>query len=157
MTQLSLVENRPPGDVGQRLEEIAKGIETVQATAIIKIGERLAEARDLFRYDRAEGGFTGWVERRLKMSQRTAYRMIDVFERLGESLPALANIEQITREALYALAAPSTPDEVRDAVEQLLIDGEKVTAADVKRMKTDPGLVLRAVAYGVCRCTATCQ
>lgn len=53
------------------------------------------------------------------MSERTAYRMIDVFERLGESLPALANFDQITREALYALAAPSTSEAVRDAVEQM--------------------------------------
>lgn len=104
-----------------RLEDIAKGIETVQATAIIKIGERLAEARDLFRYDRREGGFTGWVEKRLKITYRTALNMISVYEQLGQSAKDLSHFDQIGREALYALAAPSTPEAVRDAVEQLLI------------------------------------
>lgn len=109
-----------------------EGIETVQATAIIKIGERLAEARDLFRYDRREGGFEGWCQSRLNISRSTAYNMIRVFEQLGESVQGLAHFDQITREALYALAAPSTSEEVRDAVEQMLIDGEKVTAANPK-------------------------
>lgn len=137
MTQLSVVENKVPGEAAKRLEDIAKSIETVQATAIIKIGEKLSEARDLFRYDRSEGGFTGWVERRLRMHERTAYRMIDVYERLGGSLDNYPNIQDLSREALFQLAAPSTSQEVRDQVEQLLIDGHKVTAADVKRMKAE--------------------
>lgn len=137
MRQLSLVENTPPGDVEQRLEDIAKGIETVQATAIIKIGERLAEARDLFRYDRREGGFTGWVERRLKINYDSALRMIHVYERLGQSPESSRDFQSLSREALFQLAAPSTPAEVRAEVEQLLIDGQKVTAADVKKLKEE--------------------
>ncbi len=137
MRQLSLVENNTPGDVEQRLEDIAKGIETVQATAIIKIGERLAEARDLFRYDRREGGFTGWVEKRLGIGKDTAYRMISVFENLGESVAHERHFEDLPARVLYALAAPSTPAEVRAEVEQLLIDGQKVTAADVRRMREE--------------------
>lgn len=85
-----------------------------------------AQARDIFRYDRREGGFTGWVEKRLKISERTAYDMINVHERLSESLRHGANIESLSAKALYALAAPSTHEEVRDAVKQLLIDGQKV-------------------------------
>lgn len=137
MSKLSLVENNTPGDVEQRLEDIAKGIETVQATAIIKIGERLAEARDLFRYDRREGGFEGWCERRLKLSRSAAYRMISVYEQLSESVPTLGHFDDVTKEVLYALAAPSTPEEVRVEVKQLLIDGQKVTAADVKKLKEE--------------------
>lgn len=137
MRQLSLVENTPPGDVEQRLEDIAKGIETVQATAIIKIGERLAEARDLFRYDRREGGFGGWVEKRLGIGKDTAYRMISVFENLGESVAHERHFEELPARVLYALAAPSTPAEVRAEVEQMLIDGQRVTAADVKKLKEE--------------------
>lgn len=133
MTKLSVVENKVPGEVEQRLEDIAKGIETIQATAIIKIGERLAEARDLFRYDRKEGGFTGWVERRLKMSRDSAYNAIKVFENLGESVEHVQHFQDLPARVLYALAAPSTPEQVLVEVKQLLIDGQKVTAADVRR------------------------
>ena len=34
-----------------------------------------AEAHGLFRYRRDEGGFAGWVEKRLKMSRRTALQL----------------------------------------------------------------------------------
>ena len=107
------------------------------ATAIIKIGERLAEARDLFRYDRSEGGFAGWCEKRLSFSHETARRMISVYEAFGESSKKSWNFEALSKEALFTLAAPSTPEEVRIEVEQMLIDGQKVTAADVKRMKAE--------------------
>lgn len=40
-------------------------------------------------------------------------------------------------EALYELATPSTPPELRDRVEEMLIDGVKVTAAQIKRMKAE--------------------
>lgn len=40
--------------------------------------------------------------------------------------------------ALYELAAPSTPTEVRDRVESLLVDGQEVTVADIRKMKPIP-------------------
>lgn len=39
--------------------------------------------------------------------------------------------------ALYELAAPSTPPEIRDRVEEMIVDGEKVTAVQIKRMKAE--------------------
>ena len=100
-------------DVGDQLEAIAKDIELLQATAVMRIAERLAEAHKLFLYKRDEGGFTGWVEKRLKISERTAYRLLDVHKQFGgfESLPQW---QTLPRTVLYLLAAPSTPDEVRE-------------------------------------------
>jgi hypothetical protein len=67
-----------------------------------------AEAHGLFRYRRDEGGFAGWVEKRLKMSRRTAYNLLDVHEKFGgESVQIL---HTLPRSVLYLLAAPSTPD-----------------------------------------------
>lgn len=130
-------EPTAPPDVEARLEEIAKGVETIQATAIVKIGERLAEARDLFRYDRREGGFEGWCQARLRLDRVAAWRMISVYEQLGESVANSQHFEVLSKEALFQLAAPSTPEEVRVKVQQLLIDGEKVTAADVRRLRDE--------------------
>jgi hypothetical protein len=67
-----------------------------------------AEAHGLFRYRRDEGDFAGWVEKRLKMSRRTAYNLLDVPEKFGgESVQIL---HTLPRSVLYLLAAPSTPD-----------------------------------------------
>jgi|HubBroStandDraft_2_1064218.scaffolds.fasta_scaffold1264990_2 hypothetical protein len=49
-------------DVGDQLEAIAKDIELLQATAVMRIAERLAQAHELFLYYRDEGGFEGWAE-----------------------------------------------------------------------------------------------
>lgn len=120
-------------DAEERLEAIARDIEAVQASAVLRVGERLHAARELFRYKRDEGGFTGWVERRLSFSERTAYRLVEVYEKLGsESLPIW---QTLPRSVLYELAAPSTPDAVREEVQERVEAGETVTAAEVKRLK----------------------
>jgi len=56
-----------------RLEAIAAEIESVLGTAIMRVAALVAEAHELHRYQHGDGGFEGWVERRLKMSRRTAY------------------------------------------------------------------------------------
>jgi len=53
------------------------------------------------------------------MSERTAYRLLEVHAQFGgyESLP---NWQTLPRSVLYLLAAPSTPDEVREeAIERV--------------------------------------
>src|SRR5262249_43309362 len=52
----------------ERLETIARDIETTHTSAVLHIAAQLAEARDIFRYRRDEGGFGGWVETRLRYS-----------------------------------------------------------------------------------------
>ena len=68
----------------------------MQATAVLRIAERLAEAHKLFLYKRDEGGFEGWVEKRLSMSHETAYRLLRVHEKLGESFN---HVETLPRRA----------------------------------------------------------
>jgi hypothetical protein len=93
----------------------------LEAAAVLRIAERLTEAHGLFLYKRDEGGFTGWVAKRLKMSHETAYRLLRVNEKLGESFN---HVETLPRSVLYLLAAPSTPEEVRqDAVERVEAGG----------------------------------
>ena len=70
-------------DTDDRLESIAQDIEQLQSAAILQIAERLAEARDVFRHRRDEGGFGGWVENRLSISRATAYNLINVHKLAG--------------------------------------------------------------------------
>ena len=118
-------------NVNDQLEAIAKDIEALQATAVLRIAERLTQAHELFLYKRDEGGFEGWVENRLKMSRRTAYRLLDVHKQFGdyESVP---NWHTLPRSVLYLLATPSTPDEVREEAIERAEAGERLTLAEVK-------------------------
>ena len=109
--------------VDDQIEAIAKDIEALQATAFFRIAERLAEAHELFRYRRDEGGFAGWVEKRLRYSRATAYRLLDVHEKLGDKA---SQIETLSKSALYLLAAPSTPDEVREEAIERVEAGEQI-------------------------------
>jgi hypothetical protein len=130
MTEIDMIALVPADDTNLRLESIAKDIELLQTTAILRVAERLSEAREIFRYRRDEGGFTGWVESRLNFSERTAYRLLDVHEKFGqESSPIW---QTLPRSILYLLAAPSTPEEARDAVIDAAADGERLTNAQVK-------------------------
>lgn len=118
--------------VADRLEAIARDIEMTQQIVAFRIGERLAEARDLFRYKRDEGGFRGWVKSRLGWSEKQAYRFINIHENLGGKCDEFVTL---SREALFALAAPNTPDEVVAEVELRTSGGEKVTAEEIKELK----------------------
>jgi hypothetical protein len=131
-------------NVDAQLEAIAVDIEMTQSVAALRIGQRLAEARDLFRYKREVGGFQGWVQSRLGMSDRQAHRLIAVYERLGGKSDEFI---ALSREALFQLAAPSTPEPVRQEVERLLVDGQPVTAADIKRLRKHLALTVVEITF----------
>jgi hypothetical protein len=56
---------------------------------------------------RDEGGFTGWIEKRLRMSQATAYRLVGVHKQFG-GYESVQQLDTLPRLVLYLLAAPST-------------------------------------------------
>ena len=80
---LAALPKAPIDDHAAQLESIAKAVEQLQATAILEIAKHLAEARELFRYRRDEGGFGGWVESRLRYSRQTAYNLLHVYQQFG--------------------------------------------------------------------------
>jgi hypothetical protein len=116
------------GDV--ELEALAKEIEHLNVKASLRIGECFAAAQEIFRYRRNEGGFTGWIESRLKYSTSTVYRLIDAYKKFGcgESFP---NWETLPVSALYLLAAPSTPESAVEAIADRIDAGEKLSCAEV--------------------------
>ena len=97
--------------------------EAVLASAVLRIAERLAEAHGLFLYRRDEGGFGGWVEKRLRMSRSTADRLVKVHEQFGN----VRQFDELPRSVLYLLARPSTPDEVREEAIERVEAGESLS------------------------------
>jgi hypothetical protein len=129
-------------NVDEQLEAIARDIDTTHALATWRIGERLAEARDLFRYKRDTGGFKGFVEGRLNMSEQQARRFINVYERVGANPNEFV---QLSRQALFELTSPSTPEAVHDAVKELVVEGHKVTAKDIQLLRKQADALQTAV------------
>ncbi|MBF9050625.1 DUF3102 domain-containing protein [Roseobacter sp. HKCCD9010] len=80
------------------------------------------------------GAFLPWIEAEFGMSRPTATRFMQVAEVYRDKVFTLNNLDPTV---LYELAAPSTPSEVRDAVEARTEAGEAVTAAEIKRMKRE--------------------
>jgi hypothetical protein len=117
-----------------RLEAIAAEIESVLGTAIMRVAALVAEAHELHRYQHGDGGFEGWVERRLKMSRRTAYNLLDVHKRFGDQ--SVQILHTLPRSVLYLIAPDSVPEAARTEVIERAEAGEKLSHAQVKEIVT---------------------
>lgn len=114
-------------DVRKAAERIKVRMErTVQD--IIEIGIDLNNVKASL----GHGHFLRWIEAEFGMSDMTAKRFMQVAKVYGDKSNTMFDLQTTV---LYELAAPSTPQEVRDQVEELVLDGEKVTVADIKAMK----------------------
>lgn len=100
------------------------------AEDIVEIGRDLLAVKERL----SHGQFLPWIEAEFAMHQTTANKFMHVAEIYGEKV---SQVLSLPATALYELAAPSTPQSVREQVEELIVDGQKVTAADVKRLKAD--------------------
>jgi hypothetical protein len=96
---------------------------------VIEIGRRLADCKTRL----GHGGWLPWLENEFGWSIATAERFIQVHENVGAKIVNLTNID-LPVSGLYLLAAPSTPDEVREAVIERAEAGGHLTLDDVKRM-----------------------
>lgn len=77
------------------------------------------------------GRFGGWLQANFEMSEDAAGRFMAVAKTFGQN-PQIAEFKP---SVLYALAAPSTPPEVRDAAIAKAEAGESVTSKTVKDLK----------------------
>jgi hypothetical protein len=118
-------------DDRRQLEEIAQDIERIERKAILQIAAKLAKARDVFRYRRAEGGFTGWITKRLRHSSATACNVLNIYQRFGGD-ECFQTLEILPISALYLLAAPSTPDEAVKEIADRVKAGKQPSCAEVK-------------------------
>ena len=97
------------------------------AEDIIEIGRDLQAVKA----DLGHGHFGKWIDAEFGFTAMTAQRFIQVADRFGKSNIMLDFKPTI----LYALAAPSTPDEVIDQAKAKAASGEPVTGKDVAEWK----------------------
>jgi hypothetical protein len=98
---------------------------------IIEIGRRLADAKQRC----GHGNWLPWLEREFGWEETTARRFMTVYDFAGK-YGKLQDLN-LPVSGLYALAAPSTPEEVRHAVIDRAASGETLTHAQVKAMIED--------------------
>lgn len=99
------------------------------AEDIFVIGKELNATKALLPH----GEYTKWLDVEFGLSDRMAQRFVNVYERLGVKSDKLSDLPPST---LYLLAAPSTPDEAIQAVEQQLDAGERISVAYVQGVIT---------------------
>lgn len=120
-----------PAECATEVRTVADRIRTRTALAIIENGRDLIRVRDMPEMRRQ---FVGWLDAEFGMSRATAYRMMEAAENLGEKF---LNLRNFSPSVLYAIAAPSTPEPVRVEVETRATAGEKITVAEVERLKRE--------------------
>ena len=99
------------------------------ADDILFIGERLNHVRERLPH----GNWRPWLETEFQMSDQTARNFIHIWERLSDKSKIILNLGPT---ALYALAAPSTPDDAITQVEALITNGHTPTVAETKQIIT---------------------
>ena len=108
--------------------ERIRGRMQLAAESIIEVGRELIEQKKAL----GHGNFLPWIDAEFGMTDRTALNFMRVYEQFGSKSEMISNLRPT---ALYALAAPSTPEPVRDEALGLAASGEKVTAKTVAELK----------------------
>lgn len=104
---------------------------------LVRIGQFIREAKERLPH----GTFIGWCESELPWGRTTVHRLARAAEVFGGV--ECSKLEQIEPSALYVLAAPSTPPEVRQKALEAAGKGEPVTHEQAARLvaesKADAG------------------
>ncbi len=95
------------------------------AEGVIKIGQNLIAVKEHLRH----GRFLPWLKASFAMSENAALKFMQVAERFGSKS---INVMNLPASVLYALAAPSTSDEV---VDQVLSGEIEATLVSIKAAK----------------------
>jgi Protein of unknown function (DUF3102) len=98
------------------------------AEDVIEIGNALIRQQNKLPH----GMFLPWIETEFDMSQAAAYRFMNVAKKFSGKVISLITLNL---EAIYELAAPSTPPEVQAEVERRVAAGELVNGADIRTLK----------------------
>lgn len=78
------------------------------------------------------GNFLAWLDAEFEMKEQTARNFMNVAAVYGAKSPIVGDLKPT---ALYELAAPKTPLEVREEIEKMIEAGEVVTKATVQELR----------------------
>lgn len=125
-----------PNDRARAIEAAAKirvyAHRTVES--IMLIGRELTSVKHMLPH----GAWQPWLKAEFGWSDRHARRLLNVYWEFGcKKTDTVSVLEPIDLKALYLLAAPSTPQEVRDEAVEKAATGERVTHASVKEQLDD--------------------
>lgn len=98
------------------------------AEDIVAIGQDLNAVKERMPH----GQFLPWIQSEFEMGQRTAYNFMAVADQFGDKLAKFANLKP---SAIFELAAPSTPEPIRQEVIARSEAGEEVTLKEIKELK----------------------
>ena len=110
-------------EVERRLRETIAEILAIQRAAVVDIGRKLIAVKDMLPH----GSFLPWVES-FGMERRGALRAMQVADVFGTKWDTVSHLPI---SVVYKLAAPSTPDEVRDLVIHKIGPGKGITVRNV--------------------------
>ncbi len=110
--------------VQERAERI-HGLARSPARAIVQIGQDLTEVKARL----GHGKFLEWIKKEFGWKRSSAENFMLVHENV--KLPKFGNLE-IDVSALYLIAAPKTPEPVRQQAIEVAMSGERVTHSAVK-------------------------
>jgi hypothetical protein len=105
---------------------------------VLEIARRLAEAKVLAEKVGGHAYWLRWIDQEFSWGEQTARNFLNV-RSFGEKLSVkftdlnLADLS-LPVSGLYALAAPNTPDEAREAVIERAQNGERLSVKDVKNL-----------------------
>ncbi|MEY9780345.1 DUF3102 domain-containing protein [Sinorhizobium fredii] len=97
--------------------------------SVVFIGRELRQVKDLLPH----GDFLSWIDKEFRMTPRTAQnymRTVDLCEKYE-------TVSYLEASAIYALAAPSTPEPTRQEIISRIEGGEKLPAGEVKEIIAD--------------------
>jgi hypothetical protein len=110
----------------RRSARIIKPLLKRTAEDIFVIGGELRGVKDMLPH----GRYTEWLEVEFGLSERMAQHFVNVRERLG---PKSEKFSVLPPSTLYLLAAPSTPDQAINIVEERIDKGDRLSVAHVQR------------------------
>lgn len=109
-----------------------RGLGTTAIDAVIEIGKLLVQVKEALPH----GCFGEWLYYEFKWQERKAQRLMNV-ARVFKSDNSVSHLP-IDLSALYLLAAPSTPPEIRSEAIDRASTGERITCSTVKSLGPDP-------------------
>ena len=110
----------------RRSARIIKPLLKRTAEDIFIVGGELRAVKEMLPH----GRYTEWLEVEFGLSERMAQHFVNVRERLG---PKSEKFSVLPPSTLYLLAAPSTPDEAIEIVEERIDKGDRLSVAHVQR------------------------
>jgi hypothetical protein len=118
--------------VAKKVHTAAEHIrETVKRTieGIIQVGQDLLSVKEALPH----GQFGPWLRAEFGWTERTARNFMAVAEAFGPKTEIISDL-RIDPTAAYLLAAPSAPDEAREAAVERAESGERITAKVAKKI-----------------------